>query len=137
MVDTLMPESTDKERVVALVQEGERFLEAMLDDERLFERLMSGEEILLRISPWLLFTVLLRRARRDLEEAAFTTERRSLQKMVLFDTDEVADLLDQDVLRGYLATLLASFTDVERRKLPLLRGRGMRSSSCQNRTCVL
>lgn len=113
MVDTLMPESLDKERVVALVQDDERFLEAMLDDERLFERLMSGEEILLSVSPWLLFTVLLRRARRDLEQTAFTTERRSLQKVVLFDTNEVADLLDQDALRGYLATMLASFTRIE------------------------
>jgi hypothetical protein len=113
MVDTLMPESRDKERIVELVQDDERFLEAMLDDERLFERLMSGEEILLRVSPWLLFTVLLRRARRDLEEAAFTTERRSLQKVVLFDTNEVVDLLDQGALRGYLASMLASFTRIE------------------------
>lgn len=113
MVDTLMPESRDKERIVELVQDDERFLEAMLDDERLFERLMSGEEILLRVSPWLLFTVLLRRARRDLEEAVFTTERRNLQKVVLFDTNEVVDLLDQGALRGYLASMLASFTRIE------------------------
>jgi len=108
-----MPETMDKERTVELVQEDQRFAEAMLDDDRLFERLMSGEEILLSVSPWLLFTVLLRRARRDLETAPFTTERRSLQRVVLFDTDEVADLLDQDALRKYLASMLASFTRIE------------------------
>jgi hypothetical protein len=113
MVDTLMPESTDKERIVELIQEDRRFVEAMLDDDRLFERLMSGKEILLSVSPWLLFAVLLRRARRDLETTAFTTERRSLQKVFLFDTNEVADLLDQDALRAYLASMLASFTRIE------------------------
>jgi len=113
MVDTLLPERRDKDRVVELIQEDKRFVEAMLDDERLFERLMSGNEILLRVSPWLLFTVLLRRARRDLEAAPFTTERRSLQKVFIFDTNDVADLLAEDALRTYLASLLASFTRIE------------------------
>jgi hypothetical protein len=113
MVDTLMPKSRDKERVVELVQQDKRFVEAMLDDDRLFERLMSGEEIVLKISPSLLFTVLLRRARRDLEAAAFTTERRSLQRVFVFDTEEVVDLLEEDALRAYLASMLASFTRIE------------------------
>lgn len=113
MVDTLMPESRDKERIVELVEEDERFLEAMLDDERLFERLMRGEEMLLQVSPGLLFMALLRRARRDLEAAAFTTERRSLQKVFIFDANEVVELLERDALRRYLASMLASFTRIE------------------------
>lgn len=113
MVDTLMPDTRDRERVVDLVQEDHRFLEAMVDDGRLFERLMSGEEILLQVSPWLLFMVLLRRARSDLGTSLFTTERRSLQKVFVFDTSEVVDLLDRDSVRTYLASMLASFTRVE------------------------
>ncbi|MFW6136156.1 MAG: hypothetical protein ACOC7N_04980 [Chloroflexota bacterium] len=125
MVDTLMPESRDRERIVELVEGDERFLESMLDDERVFERLMSGEEILLQVSPWLLFTVLLRRARRDLEGAPFTTERRSLQKVFVFDADEVAELLGEDALRGYLASTLASFTRMESTTVTVRVGRGM------------
>lgn len=113
LVDTLMPAIADKEHVVESVHEDQRFLEAMLDDERLFERLMGGREVLLSVSPHLLFAVLLRRARRALSEVAFTTERRSLQKLFVFDTKEVVDLLEQDELRSYLAGLLASFTRIE------------------------
>ncbi len=113
VVDTLMPGTGDKERAVGLVQEDERFLEAMLDDERLFERLIGGREVLLHVSPYLMFAVLLRRARRDLAEASYTTELRSLQKVILFDTDEVVDLLERDELRSYLAAMLSSFTRIE------------------------
>jgi hypothetical protein len=113
MVDTLMPQTRDKDHVIEAIREDERFLEAMLDDDRLFERLMTGEEILLQVSPWLLFEVLLRQARRDLKAQTFTTERRRLQKVFLFDTDDVIGLLEQDELRDYLVTLLVSFTRVE------------------------
>ena len=113
MVDTLMPATAHREHVVESVRDDQRFVEAMLDDERLFERLMGGREVLLRVSPHLLFSVLLRRARRELSELAFTTERRSLQKLLVFDTNEVVNLLEQDQLRSYLAGLLASFTRIE------------------------
>lgn len=113
MVDTLMPHKRDKDHVVEAIRDDERFLEAMLDDDRLFERLMSGEEILVQVSPWLLFDVLLRRARRDLKLETYTTERRRLQKVVLFDTEEVIDLLEHEPLRDYLVRMLASFTRIE------------------------
>lgn len=113
LIDTLMPSAADKERTVDLIRDDEQFIEALLDDDRLFQRLMAGDEILLQVSPWLLFTVLLRRARRDLEQEAFTVERRSQQKVVLFDTDEVIELLSRESLRQYLATMLTSFTRVE------------------------
>jgi len=113
MVDTLMPQRRDKTHIVDAIQEDERFLEAMLDDDRLFERLVSGEEILLQVSPWLLFDVLLRRARQDLQAESFTMERRRLQKVILFDTDQVIDLLDDARLRDYLVTMMISFTRIE------------------------
>ncbi len=125
MVDTLMPESRDKERIVDLVREDRRFVEAMLDDDRLFERLMGGEEILLQVSPWLLFTVLLGRARRDLEADTFTTERRRLQKVFIFDAEDVAELLEQDALRAYLASMLASFTRIDSRTVVIRVRKGI------------
>ena len=113
IVETLMPGTRDKGRVVELVQQDEAFLTGMLEDERLFERLMAGKETVLQVTPFLAFVVLLRRARRDLAEASFTTELRSLQKVILFDTKEVVALLEQDSLRSYLASMLASFTRIE------------------------
>ena len=113
LVETLMPGTGDSEHAAGLIQEDETFIEAMLDDDRLFQRLMGGEEPLLHVSPWLFFTVLLRRTRRDLERETFTTERRQRQKVIIFDADRVIQLLEQEPLRGYLAAMLASFTRVE------------------------
>ena len=113
MIDTLMPGRDDKERIANLIRDDEAFIEAMLDDDQLFQRLMGEEEVLLQVSPWLFFTVLLRRVRRDLEGEAFTVERRQRQKLPLFDTDRVIELLEQKSLRDYLAAMLASFTHVK------------------------
>jgi hypothetical protein len=108
-----MPGRADQEHLVDRLTSDGTGLETMLEDDRLFQRLMREEDILLQISPWLFFTVLLRRAWRDLEREAFTIEQRGRQKVVLFDADRVVQLLAQETIRDYLATMLASFTRVE------------------------
>jgi len=113
MAGTLMPGTRITEHTLDAIRSDDRFIEAMLDDDRLFEKLMAEEDVLLLISPWLFFNVLLRRARHDLERETFTLERRHQQKVVIFDTDRVIELLDQEALRDYLAAMLASFTRVE------------------------
>ena len=119
LIETLMPGHSDPERAAELVRGDETLIEAMLDDDRLFQRLLSDDEILLRASPSLFFTVLLRRARRDLAQETFTVERRSRQKVVLFDTDRVIELLEQDLLLDYMAGMLASFTRVRSVTVPI------------------
>ena len=108
-----MPGYRDKEQAADLLATDDEMIERMLDDERLFQRLIDDESILLYASPWLFFTVLVRRARRDLERERFTVEQRDRQKIVLFDADRVTDLLAQEAVCDYLATMLASFTRVE------------------------
>lgn len=113
MIETLIPERDDREHIADSVQGDEPLIEAMLDDDRLFQRLMDSDGPLVQVSPWLFFTVLLRQARRDLQQETFTMEKRHRQKVILFDTDRVIELLDEDPVRDYLAVLLASFTRVE------------------------
>jgi hypothetical protein len=125
MIETLMPGRDDREHAADLIRGDEQLIEAMLDDDRLFQRLMGGEHILLRASPWLFFTVLLRRAWRVLEREAFTVERRHQQKVLLFDTDRVIELLEWEPLRDYLATLLASFTRIESVTVPVRVRKGI------------
>jgi hypothetical protein len=113
LVDTLMPGYRDKTRAAEMLATDPEMIVHMLDDDRLYQRLLSDQDVLVRVSPWLFFTVLLRRARRDLCEEAFTVERRDRQKVVLFDTDQVLDLLEEEAVLDYLASMLASFTRVE------------------------
>lgn len=91
----------------------QQWVETALDNDRLFQRIMHDEEILVEISPWLFFTVLLRQARRDLKAETFTVERRSRQRILILDTDQVIELLEQPAVLDYLAALLASFTRVQ------------------------
>jgi hypothetical protein len=119
IVDTLIPERSDPEHVVELLQEDEPLLEAMLQDNRLFRQMMSDETIQLTVSPEFFFKVLLLRARRDLAEELYTIERRNLQKVVLFDANRVVDLMDQPGVCAYLATMLASFTRINSVMIPI------------------
>ena len=65
------------------------------------------------MTPRLFFTVLLRRAARDLAREVFTVELRQRQKVFLFDSDKVIELLEDERLRDYLASMLASFTRIQ------------------------
>lgn len=115
IVETLLPGSANPEQAAGRLQGEEARLETMLDNPRLFRRMMQQQDMLPQVSPWLFFSVLLRQARRDLEREAFTVEQRGRQKLVLFDADRVARLLAQKPIRDYLAAMLASFTRLESR----------------------
>ena len=125
LVDTLMPGVRGRERTAAQVRSDEQIISAMLDDEQLFARLMADDAILVSVSPHLFFRVLLRRARRDMERETFSIERRSLQKVVIFDNDKVVELLGQEGILEYLAGLLASFTRVESTTIPVRVRKGV------------
>jgi hypothetical protein len=74
--------------------------------------LMADDELSVSVSPAFFFKVLLLRTRRDLEQELYTVEHRHLQKVVLFDVNQVVDLLALPAVCDYLATMLASFTRV-------------------------
>jgi hypothetical protein len=119
VVHALIPERNDADHVVDLLQEDQQLLEAMLQDDRLFQKLMADEEIFLSVSPQFFFRVLLVRARRDLEQELYTIERRQQQKVVLFDANQVVDLLSQQEMCDYLAAMLASFTRINSLTIPI------------------
>lgn len=115
---TLVPERSDPENVATLLDDDSSLLNAMLEDNRLFEELMAGDEVFLSVSPRLFFKVLLIRARRDMELEAYTVERRHQQRVVLFDANRMVELLDRPDVRDYLAWVLASFTRNESVSVP-------------------
>jgi hypothetical protein len=125
LVETLMPLTDDVEEAANRIRSDEMLLEAMLDDDELFQRLLGDEEVLVQVSPWLFFAVLLRRAQRDMQQETYTVERRARQKVHLFDADRVLELLEQDALRDYLASMLASFTRITSVTIPVRVRKGV------------
>lgn len=112
LLETVLPERQDHRDVVPLVRDDPGFVEALIGDERVFQRLIGDEEMVLRVSPQLFFSVLLSRARKDLEAASYTFERRQHQRVAIFDARQAARLIADSPVRNYLAEMLASFTKV-------------------------
>ena len=102
------------ERLQQMVRDDSNFRNALVSDDKVFNSVVSSDdEELLPISPVLYFNVLLRRALKDLGQESHTLERSGREVIVVFDTDEVTDLLSNDCVIEYLADMMTSFTKVE------------------------
>src|SRR3989304_2438517 len=126
VVSEAAPEAQNKERLKELLLEDREFRKGLVGDEKVFQRVMTDDEIFLRISPALYFEVLLRRAYIDLQAATHTLERAGRQSIPVFDAPEVVELLsDPDVLE-YLAQMLASFIRIQSYVMPVRVRPGLR-----------
>ncbi|MGB6068523.1 MAG: hypothetical protein WBG50_27260 [Desulfomonilaceae bacterium] len=113
LVASAAPEIRDTQRLRQILEEDEDFRNAFIGDEKTFQKVMSYHEIFLKISPKLYFEILLRRAHRELRTLGHTVERSGTQKIAVFDTGEVVDLLSRSAVLVYLADMLSSFTRIE------------------------
>jgi hypothetical protein len=85
-------------------------IDAWLDDDRVVRRLLGDDEVVVKLSPRFLFTVLLRRIRRDLAEIPYTVERvETSGRVVVFDAQVAHQLLRARDVFDYLVELLVSF----------------------------
>jgi hypothetical protein len=99
----------DRARMVRVLREDEEILRAMLADERLFRRIASDPEIIVRVSPRLLFCVLMGQVKKDLGQRRYTVEP---DRAVVFDSRRVASLLEDTRIADYLVEVLTSFVRV-------------------------
>jgi hypothetical protein len=113
LVATAAPEVRDKARLKQLIEEDEDFRKGFIGSEMTFQRVMADEQVFLKISPRLYFETLLRKTRKEMEIATHTIERAGSQKVAVFDTKEVADLMSKQPALVYLAEMLSSFTKIE------------------------
>lgn len=97
-------------------------LDVMLEDDRLVRRLLGDEQILLRVSPRLVFTVLLRRVSRDLQERPYTLERTTAETVAVFDAPQVRRFIAEPAIGTYLVDLLTSFVRTETITVWMRRG---------------
>ena len=96
-----------------MILEEQEFRQAIVGDERVFQRVISDEEVMVKISPALYFEILLRKASKELDLATHTVERIGKETIPVFDTSGVTGLLGQSRVLEYLAQMLASFTSIE------------------------
>ena len=110
LVETVATSRRDYDHLVNVIRDKEDLLEPMLEDPKLTERLFRDEEALVRISPHLLFSVLLRRLRKELETEAYILDVDIKGKRIpVFEGPAVAEMLSDKQTRDYLAEMLSSF----------------------------
>jgi len=110
VVETVATSRRDYDHIVDLVRGKEDLLEPMLVDPKLTERLFREEEAFVQISPHLLFSVLLRRLRRELDKEAYILDVDTTGKRIpIFEGPAVAEMLSDKRTRDYLAEMLSSF----------------------------
>lgn len=125
VVDESGQDALNPERLKQLIRDDPSFRNALVGDDRVFDRVVSTEEEdLLRVSPALYFEVLLRRALKDLGQESHTLERSGSDTVMVFDTDEVTEFLSNGAVLDYLASMMASFTKVESYVIPVRVRRG-------------
>ncbi|HTQ52087.1 MAG TPA: hypothetical protein VMJ12_15365 [Candidatus Acidoferrales bacterium] len=125
VVETVATKRRDHDHIIDLVRDKDDLLEPMLEDPKLAERLINELEVLVRISPYLMFTVLLRRVRRDLEGRSFVLERDERgNRIPVFEAARAGELLSDPSLREYLIEMLCSFVRTNIAVLYRQEGRG-------------
>ena len=110
LVETVATDRRDYDHIINLIRDKEDLLEPMLDDPKLSDRLFRDEEALVRVTPHMLFSVLLRRLRRELEKEAYVLDVDTDGKHIpVFEGPAVAEMLSDKPIRDYLAEMLSSF----------------------------
>ena len=110
LVETVATNRRDYDHITNLIRDKEDLLEPMLEDPKLTERLFRDEEALVRVTPHMLFSVLLRRLRTELEKEAYVLDVDTKGKRIpVFEGPAVAEMLSDKQTRDYLAEMLSSF----------------------------
>lgn len=109
VAETVGAGRSDAEEAPARLRERHDLLDVMLEDDRLVDRLLGDEQALLRVSPRLVFSVLLRRVVRDLQQRPYTVERAADETVAVFDATQVRRFVAEPQIWSYLASMLTSF----------------------------
>jgi hypothetical protein len=119
------PQFKSKERLKQLIRDDSDFRKALVGDEKVFRKVMSDEDIFLKISPSLFFEILLRRTLKELGKASHTVEMVAGEQIPVFDAKAVVSLLNKEEVLDYLTDMLASFTRTENYVIPVRVRKGV------------
>ena len=110
VVETVTPDPLEQGRVAEAVRDKPDIQNAMVSDARLVRRVLDDDEAVVHISPRLLFTILLRQTRRDMDNQPYVNEIGERGETIpVFESSRVAELLDEEPSREYLADMMSSF----------------------------
>lgn len=111
--------------MIKTVREDQDILEGMVNDPALLDKMIRSEEEIVKVSPFLLFTVFINRVRKDLDSLSFTLEYSSHETIPVFDVGSIKRFLEQIEIRHYLIEMLASFVRINSYTIPVRVRKGL------------
>ncbi len=115
IMNSLATAAGERVRLARAIREDREIRAAVLADDRLIRALLAHDEAFANVSSHLFFTVLVLRARRDLQARGYTLEREGDFTMPVFDSDAVCAFLGSERIRNYLVGVLGTFVKTGQR----------------------
>lgn len=126
LADLLCENEDQKLRFLTLVQKDPESLDYLLNQDRVFKQILEKEDLFVRVSPYLYFELLLRRAILDIQREAYTLETIGYKTRVpVFDQKKVLEVFSRETLRDYLVEMLASFVRINNFTVYVRKGKGV------------
>ncbi|MCR4289567.1 MAG: hypothetical protein NUV86_04825 [Candidatus Scalindua sp.] len=116
LIESYVTKRNDYENIASLINGDEDIIAKMVDSDRVFNKVMSCTGRILAISPYFLFSLLLRRAfkekRKDTKFIEKTIDALNNTKLVIpWDQNRLTGLLEDTQVSNYIANMLAQFID--------------------------
>jgi hypothetical protein len=119
LIESYATRRNDYENIASLIKGDEDVIAKMIDSDRVFNKVMNCTERILAISPYFLFSLLLRRAlkekRKEKKFIKMTIEALNKTEPVIpWDKNRLMGLLEDTQVSNYIANMLAQFTESSR-----------------------
>lgn len=119
LIESYVTKRNDYENIANLIRGDEDVIGKMIDSDRVFSKVMNCTERILEISPYFLFSLLLRRAfkekRKDIKFIDQTIEvLNKTEPVIPWNKNRIMNLLEDTQVSNYIANMLAQFTKSSR-----------------------
>ena len=115
LIESFSTKRNDYSNIADLVRGDEDVINHMIDSDRVFDKVMASKEQFLEISPYFLFSLLLRKAFREKRENQKFIDMaidllNASEPLIPWNENRLLDLLDDPHISNYIANMLSQFT---------------------------
>lgn len=116
LIESYVTKRNDYENIACLINGDEDVIAKMIDSDRVFNKVMSCTERILAISPYFLFSLLLRKAFKEKREDAKFIEKtidvlNNMEPVIPWNHKRIISLLEDTHVSNYIANMLAQFIE--------------------------
>jgi hypothetical protein len=116
LIESYVTKRNDYKNIARLINGDEDVIAKMIDSDRVFNKVMSCTERILAISPYFLFSLLLRRAFKEKRKDVKFIEKaidalNSMEPVIPWNKERLMSLLEDTHISNYIANMLAQFIE--------------------------